>query len=231
MPNNISKKTSNVIDILSKKPVIKNYNLELIRLAQETDGVVMLYANDANPGKLFSLKIMGWGLQSNGEVVGLVPWLNEVVTCPELSDPLNGHWEGYFNQTTGDVFYVAPDHKAVELRAAQQYYQALPEASNPTYVQEIPDAIGTHAILAATDGKSLEMAEIFSWRLTPEGDIQAMLVNPSKVKTTPILLGDESLYPLQSEPSFKYYFQYRIANRIKNEDPDAIKAIALLMGH
>ena len=66
MPNNISKKTSNVIDILSKKPVIKNYNLQLIRLAQETDGVVMLYANDANPGKLFSLKIMGWGLQSNG---------------------------------------------------------------------------------------------------------------------------------------------------------------------
>lgn len=231
MSNQYFKKTAQVIDIFSRRPTKENNDLYTLRLAAETDGVVMLYGNDANPEKLFSLKIIGWGLQSNGETVGLVPWLNSVVACPDLIDPLNGHWEGYYNPATGDVFYQAPKHKIVELRAAQEYYQQLETGKHPSDRQEIPDIIGTHAILSHTDKKSLKIVEIFSWRLTHDGDIQAMIIDPNKVASTPVLLGDNCLYPVRSDPEFKYFFQYRIANRIKNEDPEAMKALSLLVGH
>lgn len=228
MRYNYSRKTAQVIDLFSRKTVSKNHDKQIIRLSPETDGLAMLYGNDANPGKFFSMKIMGWGLQANGETVGLVPWLDDVVPCPELNDPLNGHWEGYYNQTTSHVFYEPPPHKKLELQAALEYYERN-GSPDEEFVQEIPDTIGTHAILTEADRKRLEIAEIFSWRLDREGNIQGMLIDAAKVKRTPVLLGDRSLYPAQSDPKFRYFFQYRIANKIKREDPEAMKAISLLM--
>ena len=40
------------------------------------------------PINYFLLKVLAWGLRSNGEVVGLVPWLDELVACDEINDPL-----------------------------------------------------------------------------------------------------------------------------------------------
>ena len=73
------------------------------------------------------------------------------------------------------------------------------------------------------------LIEVTSWRLLANGDLQGMLVDESKVKTTPVLLGDPSLYSAQSDPNFKYFFQHRIANKIKEQDPEALAAISLLM--
>jgi len=56
-----------------------------------------------------------------------------------------------------------------------------------------------------------------------------MLVDENKVESTPILIGDEALYPAEENPQFKYFFQHHIANQIKNEDPDALAAISLLI--
>ena len=63
------------------------------RLAPEYDGLEMIYSNESNPTKLFSIKVLCWGLQSDGEVVGLVPWLDKIVPCNQIQDPLNGRWE------------------------------------------------------------------------------------------------------------------------------------------
>ena len=227
--SDISKdQTAQVIDIFSRKKTALAQDKRIIRISPEYDGLSMLYGNDANPGKLFSLKILGWGLKMTGEVVGLVPWLNKIVTCPELDDPLNGHWEGYYNVRLGKVFYDAPRHKKLELREADRYYQAEPQTDD-RLVQEVPDTIGTHAILAGSVPRKFIIQEVFSWRLTKSGEIQGMLVEPTKVKHTPVLVGDRSLYAVQENPGFKYFFQYRIANKIKRHEPEAMEAIALLM--
>ena len=78
----------NVIDLFTKKPVDESENNRIIRLAPELDGLEMLYSNDANPGKLFSMKILCWALKKDGTVDAMVPWLNKLVPAQELNDPI-----------------------------------------------------------------------------------------------------------------------------------------------
>ena len=71
--------------------------------------------------------------------------------------------------------------------------------------------------------------DVFSWALTASGDIYGMLIDPNKVTDTPVLTGDPCLYAAQELTNFKYFFQYRIANKIKENDPEALDAISHLM--
>jgi hypothetical protein len=224
-----------VIDFFTGQILGKDDDKRLIRLSSEYDGTCMLYSNDANPGRLFKLQLVGWGLQLDGTVVGLVPWLNNISLCPTLTDPLNGHWEGYFNAANSDVFYAAPSHKVAELRAAYIYYcnnthaYELANKNRKEIVQEIPDHIGTHAVFNDAVQKALHVRAIFSWQLHADGNIEGMIVNPEKIQNTPVLIGDDALYSANTNPNFKYFFQYGIANKIKTKDATVIKAISTLI--
>lgn len=223
-----------VIDLFSRQPLQPGDEQRLLRICPEFDDISMLYANDANPGKVFKLRLIGWGLQKNGTVVGLVPWLNSVSACPTLSDPLNGHWEGYFNSLNGQVFYDAPDHKTAELEAAYDYFchhkqRLCNTAGDNPVIQEIPDLIGTHAVFSDPEQQAFFITAVFSWQLYSQGRVEGMLIETGKVQQTPVLTGDESLYPVSSNSDFKYFLQYAIANKIKSQDPEALKAMSALV--
>lgn len=218
----------NVVDFFTGKTFSALHDERFIRLAPELDGLEMLYSNDTSSEKLFSLKILCWGLRANGDVVGLVPWLNDIVPCPELCDPLNGHFEGYYDHGIDEVFFEAPIHKVVELETAADYYEIECE-NEEDVVQEIPDTIGTHAVLATSGQKHLSLVEVVSWRLLHSGSIYGMLTDQSKVVSTPVLPGDDCLYSAQPSDHFRYFFQHQIANKIKAEDPEALAAISLLV--
>tara|TARA_B110000196_G_scaffold53492_1_gene44196 strand:+ start:3948 stop:4544 length:597 start_codon:yes stop_codon:yes gene_type:complete len=196
-------------------------------LAPEYDGLEMIYSNESNPTKLFSIKVLCWGLRSDGEVVGLVPWLDKIVPCTEIQDPLNGRWEGYFDPTNDEVFYEAPVHKIIELETAFEQYGNY--GASEGVIQEIPDNIGTHAVISNDGFKNITLKEIVSWTLLSTGSIECMLINDSKVSCTPVLSGDKCLYAGSTEKGFKYFFQHHIANKIKARDPEALEAIALLV--
>lgn len=219
---------NNVVYLFSNQGNTAVAENNVTRICPELDGLEMLYTNDSTPDKLYSLKIVCWGLRENGEVEGMVPWLNKIVPCSEINDPLNGSWEGYRDPGIDDVFYEAPKHKVLELETAAEYYKYIPGDADEV-IQEIPDIIGTHAVLSTDQSERFMLIEVTSWRLLANGSVQGMLVDESKVETTPVLLGDPSLYSAQSHPSFKYFFQHRIANKIKEQDPDALAAISLLM--
>lgn len=229
MTNKYRKAKAPVIDLFTGQVLGQDDPEQLIRITPEYDGTSMLYCNDANPRKLFKLHIIGWGLQHSGAVVGLVPWINNVSICPTLRDPLNGHWEGYFNASNGNVFYEAPSYKITELQAAYDYHLDTVHNKSAVIIQEIPDYIGTHAVFTDTDHKALHIRAIFSWQLHSDGHIEGMLVNPAKIQNTPVLTGDEALYSANSCTDFRYFFQYDIANKIKTRDPAAIDAISSLI--
>lgn len=222
-------KERKVIDFFSGKPLSDIAQERIIRLSPENDGLCMLYSNDNNPDRYFAMKILCWGLRWNGDVVGLVPWLNKLIACPDIQDPTNGYWEGYYDPDIDHIFYDAPMHKVVELETALAYFETHLSENDRPVVQEIPDNIGTHAMLLGPDEKTLTLTEVVSWRLSNEGIVTGMLVDPENVLSTPVLPGDECLYPATSNPQFRYYFQHHIANQIKNEDPEALAAIAQLI--
>lgn len=219
--------TENVIDLFSGRSLSSLNDERIIRLSPELDGLEMLYSNDASDGKLFSLQILCWGLRANGDVVGLVPWLNKLMPCTEICDPLNGRWEGYFDPGIEEIFDEAPIHKIVALETAAEYYEYQCETPEDV-IQEIPDTIGTHAIMSDDGFESLVLTEVVSWRLHFSGELYGMLADETKVEATPVLPGDDCLYAASENEKFKYYFQHHIANKIKARDPDAIAAISLL---
>ena len=218
----------NVVDFFSGKPLSSLNDYQPIRLSPELDGLEMLYSNESSGDKLFSLKILCWALCANGEVVGMVPWLDDIIPCAEIRDPLNGKWEGYYDPGIDEIFFEAPIHKVVELETAAEYYEYICEQPDDI-VQEIPDIIGTHAVLADTDFKSLILQEVISWRLHGDGSICGMIVDADKVESTPVLPGDKCLQSAQLDIRFKYFFQHHIANKIKSEDPEALAAISALV--
>jgi hypothetical protein len=227
-PKSKSQRNDNVIDIFTRKPLSESLDNKLIRIAPELDGLEMLYSNSENEDKLFSVKILAWGLRSSGEVVGLVPWLSELVACDEINDPLNGQWQGYYDEGVDELFYSAPLHKIVELETAADYYEYQCDSAREI-IQEIPDTIGTHAVLSADKFKSITLKEVVSWRLHQDGSVSGMLIDDSKIFNTPVLPGDECLFESDQCADFRYYFQHHIANKIKSKDPDALAAISMLV--
>lgn len=219
---------TNVIDLFTRKPLDEKESSKVIRLSPEMDGMEMLYSNDANPGKLFSMKVLCWALTKDGNVDAMVPWLNRLVPARELNDPLNGHWEGYYDSFHEQAYFEPPEHKILELENAASFYQVDTEDPN-IILQEINDNIGTHAILSEDSFKTVVLVHVTSWRLYNDGRIMAMVANEEKVDTTPILTGDECLYAAQEHKDFRYFFHHIIANKIKKGDPDAISAFTRLV--
>ena len=217
----------NVIDIFTRKPLSELDDNPIIRIAAELDGLEILYSNADDQDKLFSVRLLAWGLRRNGEVVGLVPWLDKLVPCNEINDPLNGQWQGYYDEGVDELFFSAPVHKIVELETAAEYYDYECDSADEI-IQEIPDTNGTHAALSAEGSHSIILKEVISWQLSNSGHIEAMLVNEDKKVTTPVLPGDDCLYKASTSCEFRYFFQHNIANKIKNKDPDAMAAISLL---
>jgi len=219
---------SNVIDLFTGETYSSRDNLRIIRLAPELDGLKMVYSNKAHPDKFFSIPILCWALRANEEVVGMVPWLNRLTSCCDIQDPLHGKWEGYYDPGIDEVFFEPPIHKIVELESAAEYYE-MDWESDDDIIQEIPDTIGTHAVLSDDGFRSILLKEVVSWRLQANGTISGMLVDDDKIVDTPVLPGDNCLFPAHSNEAFRYFFQHHIANKIKAQDPEAIAAITSLV--
>ncbi|ARN75899.1 hypothetical protein [Oceanicoccus sagamiensis] len=226
--NGAGRDSNNVVDLFSKKTFTALQDERIIRLSPEHDGMSMLYSNSTSgPEKLYAMKILCWGLRENGEVVGMVPWLNKVVPCDELTNEQHGQYEGYYDIGAELVFSEPPAYKVLELQNAANYFE-FEQAAGTDIIQEIPDTIGTHAMLNAEDSGSIILTEVLSWRLLYNGVIEGMLINEEQVSSTPVLPGDSCLYPANENPDFRYFFQHHIANQIKAEDPEALAAISLL---
>lgn len=197
----------------------------IIRLSPEYDGIELLYANDRHPDKLFSLKVLAWALRDNGEVVAMVPWLDRLMAAPDMGDPLNGRWEGYRFAESDYMFTDAPEYKECELRAAAEFFGV---AGDGPRAQEIPDLIGTHAVFSEDEFRTLSLVEVVSWRLGANGHVDALVADREHVTRTPVLPGDSSLVSANDQPFFHYFFQHGMANRIKERDPEALAALAVL---
>ena len=213
----------NVISLQSRR---KAATPPILRLSPEYDGLELLYANDQHPDTLFSLKILAWARLANGDTVAIVPWLKAPISAPKLADPLNGRWEGYRLPDSDILFVEAPEHKVKELDAALHFF-GKPQPGNQC-IQEIPDTIGTHAVFSRDDFHTISLMEVVSWRLHADGELEAMVVDEQAIRETPVLPGADCLQPAKQRPDFQYFFQHGIANRLKENDPEALAAVAML---
>jgi hypothetical protein len=216
---------SNIVDIFTGYPIDETPSSNYVRLSPELDGLCLLYSSHNNSNQLYSMKILCWALRDDGGIDALVPWLDGVCCANELVDEKTGLWEGFYNPYTETLFFEPPEHKIVELDAAFEFF-----GGDSQHLQEFPDNIGTHALLIKPGGDSVTLAEVISWQLNETGELNATLIDEESVTQTPVLPGDACLTLACENPHFRYYFQHYAANQIKASDPDALAAIALLIG-
>ena len=196
------------------------HHSQWVRLAAETDNLSILYSNQhSSSQKYYSMKILCWALSDKGEVSAVVPWMNKVTSCLELNDAYYGHWQGYYNPNTQELFDDAPNHKVLELNSALEYFGGI-DGNPETVIQEIPDTIGTHAMLNNSTNSQLTLTDVLSWQLLGDGHLEAMIIDEELVNETPILPGADCLYPASENPDFKYFFPHK--NELSQWHVDAI---------
>ncbi|SHE85864.1 hypothetical protein SAMN02745148_01243 [Modicisalibacter ilicicola DSM 19980] len=222
-----SPRTAQVIDLDVMRHRLRAKR-RLIRLAPELDGLEMLYHLASDPETLFGMPLLAWGLREDGEVVGLVPWMEALTPCHDLDDSDQGRFVGYRDPETDEIFCSAPEHKVFELEHAAAYFD-YEETHEPTLLQQLPETLGTHALCLNDDGTPWQLKQVFGWRLYSNGNVEALLVDETRVHSTPVLAGDACLYPGHSRHRVVYFFQRSIANRIRQEDPATLEALACMM--
>ncbi|OPX54661.1 hypothetical protein SAMN02745127_02492 [Oceanospirillum multiglobuliferum] len=221
---------NNVIDLFSRSPVHDPKQKAFVRIAPELDGLAMVYSHPSDPHALFALRLIGWGLQRNGKVVGIVPWLENIIPATDAEDPRGGRWQGYYDLESDTVFTEPPEHKVLELRSAYEAYEYSSDLNPESFIlQEMPDSTGTHIVSLLNESDRFQVMEIFSWRLFGDGRIEAMLIDETQVVNTPVLLGDDCLFPASEVEGTNFYFQYQIANQIKRQEPEAMQALIRMM--
>jgi len=225
----MSPRSAQVIDLATVRNRLRAKR-HLVRLAPELDGLEMVYHLASDPDTLYGMPLLAWGLRDDGEVVGLVPWMEALTPCHDLDDPEHGHFVGYRDPETQEIFYTAPQHKVYELEHAAAYFD-YEESGETTLLQQLPETLGTHALCLDEDAAAWQLKLVFGWRLYSNGTIEALLVDESRVESTPVVAGDDCLYPGHSRHQAIYFFQRAIANRIRQEDPTTLEALACMVGH
>ncbi|MBH8581697.1 hypothetical protein [Bisbaumannia pacifica] len=223
----LSPRSAQVIDLetMRQRQLAKR---RLLRLCPELDGLEMLYRLASDPDTLYGMPLLAWGLREDGEIVGLVPWMEALTPCHALDDPEHGHFVGYRDPETEEIFHSPPEHKVFELKHAAAYFD-YEETGETTLIQQLPDNQGTHALCMDDDDNPWQLKQVFGWRLYSNGEVEALLVDENRVTATPVLMGDDCLYPGHSRHRVVYFFQRVIANRIKEEDPATLEALALMV--
>ncbi len=241
----------NVINLFTGKSLADTAGQAIVNVLPETTGLRMLYASPTNPDRLVAIPLLCWGMRADGEIVGMVPWINEIVDCTVLDEAMDVCWEGYYDELNDVIFYEAPESIVAQLTVKARFAlqdtscRALPQlaveggqygveqdaivSSSTNVCEEIPDLVGTHALLQNDDENSLTLTPVVSWMLGKDGELHGMLVDEESVEKTPVLPGDECLYAACSNPNFRCYFQRDIAEQIRLQNPETMAAIEQLL--
>ncbi len=227
----------------AQQPAVESSALQgtqIVRIAAETDGLEVLYCNDEEGDELYGLKILCWALRADGEVVAMIPWLENVSACTELNSEDTGFFAGYYDPVTQDIFESPPLHKCLELEMGAEFFKERDQLrSKPTadleahntaeVLQEISDTLGTHAAIWHADEQSIELNEVFSWQLLSNGILQPMMVDAELIEHSPIRPGDQCLTAIDDKQPYCYFFQHNVALKLKAQDPATIEALANLV--
>lgn len=223
-PRNFGKSSSAKIIPFPQRPSRVEQH-RILRVSPEYEGLCLLYAHHAlSRDKLYAVKILGWARLASGENVALLPWLNTISRCIDLDDPEAGQSQGYYDPGKERRFNEVPPHHIAALDIMMTY----PKPAVDDFVQEFPDFIGSHAALLG-ENKEFELQPVISWRLEQNGHLDAMVANIRLARHSPILAGDPCLFAVQKNPTFRYFFQYHIANQIKAGGPVATRALSQLL--
>ena len=223
----LSPRPARVIDLDTMRQK-RQARQRLIRLSPELDGLEMVYSMASDPDSLFGMPVLAWGLRENGDVVGLVPWMESLSPCDQLEDTEHGCFIGYRDPETEEFLEEPPLHKIYELEHAAAYFD-YEDTADITLIQQLPDTLGTHALCVDDDSRPWQLKQVFGWRLYSDGNVEALLLDETLIQSTPVLPGDACLYPGHSRHRLVYFFQRNIANQIREQDPRTLEALAMLV--
>ena len=228
LSKNNTETKNNIVSFFSDS---KNKAVESNRIIQvypETRGIKMLYASSEKKEHYVAVPIVCWALKANGDIVGLVPWINEVLSCDEIAARFDLCWEGYYDEFNEEILAFPPGYAVAMLTTAARFIREQAGGttkSNKNIVEEFSDQIGSHVLLLNAATQSLNLEAVICWQLDSDGVLHSMLTDESRVEKYPVVTGDTCLYRAHENPNFRCFFQRDIANQIRDRDPETLRAI------
>ena len=70
---------------------------------------------------LIAIPLLCWGMKENGSIVGMVPWLDEVLDCESVEHNFRVQWEGYYCPKTEEIFFNPPAEIAAMVTASAKF--------------------------------------------------------------------------------------------------------------
>lgn len=201
---------------------------KIIQVYPETSGIKMLYANSEKKEHYVAVPVLCWALKACGDIVGLVPWINEVLSCDEIAARFDLCWEGYYDESNEEILAFPPGYAVAMLTTAARFRREKISGiakSHKNIVEEFSDQIGSHVLLLNAASQSLNLEAVICWQLDNEGVLHSMLADESRAEKYPVVAGDSCLYRAHENQHFRCFFQRDIANQIRDRDPETLRAI------
>jgi len=217
-------KLNNVISLSSRQYLNATRAAKIIQILPESSGVKMLYRTDSTSDDYITIPIICWALLEDHSVVGMAPWINKILDCETIAKEFDLAWDGFYDEASNETTKFPPGFAVAMLTTAARFNQNQPDAKEGI-IQEIPDQMGTHAMLIDSVSKSMTLTHVVSWCLDQQGELHGMLADNTKVTKLPIVAGDPCLYPADQEKKFRCYFQRDIAEKIRKRDRSALDAL------
>ncbi len=230
---------TNIVNLFTGKPFEAVSKSKIVRVCNDTSSIKMLYSNYDNPDRLIAVPLLCWALYEDGTVTGILPWIDEILSCEEVQEKYNVNWEGYYDPNFETIFDEAPEEITAYLTVASRFidekvYQVKQDpvtTEELKIAQEIPDSVGTHALLLDEVSETLVLTSVISWVLTAEGELQGMIADDEHVDKLPVLPGDNCLTVSQFQEQFRCFFQRDIAEQIRMQNPETMEAIEMLFAN
>ncbi len=218
-----------VISFFTSKQLKQERCHQVVGLVPETSGIKMVYRNSPFDERYIAVPVLCWGITSDGDIIGLVPWVSELLDCETIADKFDVYWEGYYASESDEIFVEPPVLVQDLLKLHSRHsMQTTRRADATSIILEFNDPIGTHAMLVNPEADSIVLTAVVSWRLMGNGQIECRIADEGKPYKYPILSGDDCLYTATDNPDFRCFFQREIAEQIRNRDPETMDAIERL---
>ncbi len=216
--------TTKIIDFTEIQKDKEEQKKQIVYLHQETGLYDGLYFKDNDPDIAYRIKISFWGVDQQGEIVALIPFLKDICVLEELNDPEKMHFAGYYDVLNEEILEELPEFKEKEVLHYKSNFDLSrknKDCLNSEIVQTIQDNSGVHGVFVDVNTEELSIVPIHSWRLYDDGTLEPFIVREDAMHLSPIILtgtpeDDNYIESMHVMPNFSYYFNYETAQKVKD---------------
>lgn len=154
-----SSESADVVSLFTGE-TIETVEQKIVAIVGESSSIRMLYSTAENRERLIAVPLICWAMREDGECIGVVPWINEILDCQQVQERYGVIWEGYYDAINEEILTEIPEKAKAELLINARYTPKIQlDKTSADKTEDIPVFLTKNATNAAQC--QLEQVEYF----------------------------------------------------------------------